>query len=172
MGEVLSVVGTIVGILAGLAGLYAFMRRRERVRVGSVTVFGRPAVATLEFTATNIGTQDVTLVDLGFAVARLSALNRRLRTLLPPLRQVLLRRGLRSARRYSDLGIEDEVPVTIPLRPTQRVTRRIDMEYAAGWLTPGESVWPYLTTSLGLETYSVRPADIYVWQDEAWHSPQ
>jgi len=71
----------------------------------------------------------------------------------------------------SDLPIEDGEQLTVLLKPTQRVTRTIEMGYAAGWLTPGEAIWPYLTTSLGRQTYSIRPADIYVWHDQAWVPP-
>jgi hypothetical protein len=82
-----------------------------------------------------------------------------------------LKRRFRPARRYSDVGIEDDEQVAILLGPSDQVTRVLDMQYVTGWLTPGERAWVYVTTSLGREVFGKRPASLYIWSGNGWAPP-
>ena len=68
MIESLSVLGSVVAILAGLATVAAFLQRRERY-VSLTKRLWAPGEATLEIAATNVGTHDDTLISRGFGVA-------------------------------------------------------------------------------------------------------
>jgi hypothetical protein len=156
MLEALSIVGTVVGILGGLAALSVFLRRRERLRVRAVPVSGS-ARSRLEITAVNVGVNDVTVTNLGFVVSQPLE-----RPRLPLwARSWLMRRRLLVARKYSQLGIVDDVPETVLLRPSEQTVVSIDMDYVRGWLNPGEAAWIHLRTSLGHDLFSARPAVYY-----------
>jgi len=166
--EALSVLGSVMGILAGLITVVAFLRRRDRIRVTDQTVMGRPAEATFEITATNVGTHDVTLIALGFVVAKPLAEPRAFPSIWSAVQRPFLKRRLGKARRYSDLGIEDGEQLRVLLEPSDQVTRVLDLAYVTGWLTPGERAWTYAETSLGHEIYDKRPASLYVWSGDGW----
>ncbi len=171
MIEALSVLGSVVAILAGVVTVVAFLRRRDRIRVTDQTVMGRPAEATLEITATNVGTHDVTLVGLGFVVAEPVAEPRAFRAIWNLVQRSILRRRLATARRHNDLGIEDGEQVRILLEPSDQFTRVLDLAFATGRLAPGERVWSYAETSLGHKVYDKRPASLYVWSGDGWVPP-
>jgi hypothetical protein len=167
IGEVLKVVGALVAILVGFTTLSTYLRRSERIRVDSSTVFSDSS-GTVEITVTNLGGNDITLTEMGFAVVNPSSFTPILRMFLFPVYKWILRKQCSAGRRYSDLGEEDDVQLVVPLKPSQPYTRKIPMDYIAGWLGTGEVAWPYAKDTIGRERYSARPADVYVWVGDGW----
>lgn len=168
MGQALSVLGTVVGIVAGLATVWSLARRRDHVRVTTDTVMGRPAEARLEITATNVGTHAVTLVAMGYVMAQPAAEPRVTARAWRAVQRPFLRRRLRAARHIDLLPFEDGNPARILLQPSDQSMQAVDLADLTDVLGAGESAWGYVRTSAGREIFDNRPASLYRWSGDSW----
>lgn len=161
MTETLSTIATVATILTGLVAIAAFwqgyLRGRDRMRVGSSTLVSENA-KSVQIVVTNIGAKKVNLTEIGFAVLQSDEFSRLFRLFLFPFYLWLRRRRRYTARRYSDLGVDDGEEVVVTLEPTERHVVTIPMDFFAGWLSEGEVAWPYAQDTSGRQVYSASPA--------------
>ena len=145
------IIAILATVIATAIGILNFRRNKARISVESLTSISKDR-NDIQITVTNVGTKDVTIIAIGFAV--LSSKE----SILPWTR----RKQRKSARRYSALGSEllddkttqDE---TILLKPTERKVLTIPTDFVSGWVGSDEVAWPYAEDTTSCDVYAKRP---------------
>lgn len=159
--EILAVLGAIVGLLGGMAGLSTYIRSRRSVRVHSIPSFGS-AGSLLRITVVNPRSEPITLVDIGWAVVpEPSRFLSWLRLFCYPLFVRRMQKWHTDHPRYGVLGEDvDTGPIAVELTHGQVHNVDVSLDWIGGSVGEGRVAWPMAEDSLNRLWFADGPASV------------